>query len=400
MLAEYLSFARSHPHPLAFGLLLASLSSFGQTFFIALSGAGIRAELGISDGQLGLAYAAATLASGFALGWAGRWIDRVTLRRYTLGAALLLALGCLGMALVPGIWALPVAFFVLRIAGQGLLTHTAMTAMARRFGPDRGKALALVAIGFALGEAALPPIAVGLLPLIGWRGLWLCATGVLLLGAWSALRLLPRPEAREPSLPAGKAALRAPSLLRDHRLWLVMPAVLAPSFVVTGFFFHQLRLVTELNWDLGVVAGAFAGYAVARAGAMLRVGPVIDRIGATPLLPYFLLPLTLAMAAIVVGSGSQIAAASYLILAGLTSGVSTTMTTAMWTEFYGTERLGSVRAAVAGAGVIASALAPAAFGWLLDLGVTLHTQAAWSLFGMILAALLTVPVARQWRHGT
>ncbi|MBU8541640.1 MFS transporter [Falsiroseomonas tokyonensis] len=399
MLAEYLSFARSHPRPLAFGLLLASLSSFGQTFFIALSGAGIRADFGISDGQLGLSYAAATLASGFALGWAGRWIDRVTLRHYTLGATLLLALGCVAMALVPGVWALPAAFFLLRIAGQGLLTHTAMTATARRFGPDRGKALALVALGFALGEAALPPMAVGLLPWIGWRGLWWCATGALLIGAWLALRLLPRSEAAPPSRLGSTAAPRPPSLWRDHRLWLVMPAILAPSFVVTGFFFHQLRLAMELNWDLGVVAGAFAGYALARAGAMLRAGPVIDRIGATPLLPVFLLPLTLAMVAIVMGSGSQIAAVSYLVLAGLTSGVSTTMTTAMWTEFYGLERLGAVRAAVAGAGVIASALAPAAFGWLLDLGITLHRQALWSLFGMVLAALLTLPVSRPWRRG-
>jgi MFS family permease len=245
MLAEYLSFARSHPRPLAFGLLLAGLSSFGQTFFIALSGDGVRAEFGISDGQLGVTYAVATLASGFALGWAGRWIDRVTLRRYTLAAALLLALGCFAMALVPGAWALVVAFFLLRIAGQGLLTHTAMTATARRFGPDRGKALALVALGFALGEAVLPPIAVGLLPQIGWRGLWWCATGTLLIGTWLALRLLPRSESTAPSRMAAHAEARPQSLWRDHRLWLVMPAILAPSFVVTGFFFHQLRLAAE-----------------------------------------------------------------------------------------------------------------------------------------------------------
>jgi MFS family permease len=181
-------------------------------------------------------------------------------------------------------------------------------------------------------------------------------------------------------------------------VWLVMPAILAPSFVVTGSFFHQLRLAAELRWDLGVVAGAFAGHAVARAGAMLRGGPVIDRIGATPLLPVFLLPLALAMGAIVVGSGSAVAAIAYLILAGLTSGVSTTMTTAMWAEFYGVERLGAVRAVVAGAGVIASALAPAVFGWLLDLGITLQAQALWSLIGMVIAALLTVPVARPWRR--
>ncbi|MGK7871298.1 MFS transporter [Falsiroseomonas sp. E2-1-a20] len=400
MLAEYLSFARAHPRPLAFGFLLAALSSFGQTFFIALSGAGIRSEFGISDGQLGLGYAVATLASGFALGWAGRWIDRVPLRRYTALSTLLLVAGCVAMAMVPGPLLLVLAFFLLRMAGQGLLTHTAMTATARRFRRDRGKALALVALGFALGEALLPPIAVALLPWLGWRGLWWSAAAALLLGGWTALRLLPQAEATKPPRLSQQAGQRPPSLWRDPRFWLVLPAILAPSFVVTGFFFHQLRLASEVDWDLGVVAAAFGGYAVARAGAVLRAGPMIDRIGATPLLPMFLLPLVLAMTAILVGRGSQPAAVAYLLLAGLTSGVSTTMATALWTDFYGVERLGSVRATVAGAGVIASALAPAAFGWLLDLGIALQTQAAWCLAGMLLASLMTLPVTRKRRRQT
>ncbi|MDO9500066.1 MFS transporter [Falsiroseomonas sp.] len=397
MLAEYLSFARANPRPLAFGFLLAGLSSFGQTFFIALSGTGIREAFGISDGQLGGIYAVATLASGFALGWAGRWIDRVPLRRYTAFATLLLVAGCLAMALVPGPFLLAIAFFLLRMAGQGLLTHTAMTATARRFQHDRGKALAVVALGFALGEALLPPLAIFLLPWLGWRGLWWAAAAALLVGGWAALRLLPAAAPAPPARPGQAAGRPALSLWRDARFWLVMPAILAPSFVVTGFFFHQLRLAAEIGWDLGVVAAAFGGYAVARAGAVLRAGPVIDRIGATPLLPLFLLPLTLAMAAILLGRGSQAAAVIYLLLAGLTSGVSTTMATALWTDFYGVERLGSVRATVAGGGVIASALAPAAFGWLLDLGISLHTQAAWCLGGMIVASLLTLPVTRRRR---
>jgi hypothetical protein len=43
-------------------------------------------------------------------------------------------------------------------------------------------------------------------------------------------------------------------------------------------------------------------------------------------------------------------------------------------------------------------LAPAVFGWLLDLGITLQAQALWSLIGMVIAALLTVPVARPLRR--
>lgn len=63
------------------------------------------------------------------------------------------------------------------------------------------------------------------------------------------------------------------------------------------------------------------------------------------------------------------------------------VTTAMCAELYGVERLDAVRAAVAGAGVIASALAPAAVRWLIHLGITLA-----------LVLLVPVSVARPGRR--
>lgn len=398
--------ARAHPRPPLFAFLLTLLSSFGQTFFVALSGAAIRAELGVTDGALGMAYAAATLASGLALGWAGRGIDRVPLRAYAAGVAALLAAGCAGVALAPGLWVLAGAFFLLRLADRGLMSHTAMTATARQFTQDRGKALGIAALGFAVGQAALPPVAVALDAAIGWRSVWWASIGAILLGTLAALRLLPRPRSAASSRPAaGDAGRRrtasavapaaTPALWRDRRLLLVMPAVLAPSFVTTGLFFHQVRLAEELRWDLGVVAAAFAGFAVARAWAMLRAGPAIDRMGAVRLLPVFLLPLAGAMVAVPLGGGSPAAAVAYLLATGLTSGVTATLTTALWTEFYGVERLGAVRAAAASASVVASALAPAMFGALIDLGVTLRWQAAGCLVYLLAASAVTLPLARR-----
>lgn len=405
MLADYLAFTRAHPRPVAFAFLLCALSSFGQTFFIALSGAAIRLEFTLSDGALGSAYAVATIASGLALGWVGRWIDRLPLRTYVAGVAVMLAAGCMGLALASQLWMLTAAFFLLRLAGQGLMTHTALTATARRFPQDSGKALGLVALGFALGEAVLPPAAVALQAGIGWRGVWWVAAGMVLLGTVAALGILPatRPQPAGGSATAGREAPAAPAphapLWRDRRLLLALPAVLAPSFVVTGFFFHQVRLAAELGWDLGLVAAAFVGFAIARAWAMLRAGPVIDRTGAARLLPLFLAPLALAMGAILLGEGRPLAAVAYLLATGLTTGVSTTLATALWTEFFGPARLAALRAAVAGAGVIASALAPAIFGALLDLGITLRWQAAGCLLGLLAASAITLPLARGPRHG-
>lgn len=397
MVPEYLAFLRAHPRPLAFGFLLAGLSSFGQTFFIALSGEALRIAFGISDGTLGTTYAVATLLSGLALGWVGRWIDRMALPHFTGMAAVPLLAGCVAMALLPGAWALVPAFFLLRMGGQGLVTHTAMTATARRFRRDAGKALALVALGFVTGEAILPPATIALLGWVGWRGMWWLAACLVVLGTAAALALLP---------PGGNSALAAPQvppkaptppLLRDPRLLIVLPAVLAPAFVSTGFFFHQLRLVSELGWSLAVIAGAFAGFALVRAVAMLGIGPWIDRQGAARFLPIFLLPLAGSMVAILLGPGSLIAAILYMLLAGLTTGIATTLTTALWTDFYGPERLGAVRAAVAGAGVVASALAPAVFGLLLDVGIPLRVQAGGCLVYLLAASLLTCWLPRLAR---
>ncbi len=177
-----------------------------------------------------------------------------------------------------------------------------------------------------------------------------------------------------------------------------MPAALAPSFIVTGFFFHQVRLAEELGWDIGMVAAGFAVFAVVRGLATLRAGPAIDQAGAARLLPLFLLPLAGAMGLVMAGPGMAAAIFAYMLGLALTSGVSATLTTALWSQFYGVQRLGAVRAAVAGASVVASALAPAVFGGLLDAGITLRWQAAGCLVFVLAASALTVPVARGVRR--
>ena len=47
------------------------------------------------------------------------------------------------------------------------MMHTALTATARAYPDDAGKALGIASLGFSVAQAALPPLAV---PLIGWMG--------------------------------------------------------------------------------------------------------------------------------------------------------------------------------------------------------------------------------------
>lgn len=53
MVKAYIEFTKTNWQPLLFGALLMALSSFGQTYFVAVSGSYFRESFNLSDGGLG-----------------------------------------------------------------------------------------------------------------------------------------------------------------------------------------------------------------------------------------------------------------------------------------------------------------------------------------------------------
>lgn len=96
---------------LAAGFLLTLFSSFGQTFFIALFGADIRLNFGLTHGSFGSIYSLANLVSGVLMLWVGAALDRVSLRRYAAVATLGLAGACALLASVENVYLLGLAMF-------------------------------------------------------------------------------------------------------------------------------------------------------------------------------------------------------------------------------------------------------------------------------------------------
>jgi MFS family permease len=373
---------------LLFGGLLMAISSFGQTYYVSLFGADFRLAFSLTDGELGAAYAIGTIGSALTLIWVGRLIDRMTVRRYTWCAAALLAGACLLTAGAGSVLVLAVAFYGLRLGGQGLMMHTALTATARSFPQDAGKALGIASLGFSVAQALLPPLAIAILAPLGWRVTWVASAGAVLVGSAVALAFLPRQVDEHAVIAERKkllAAMPRAQLWRDPRMLLTMPAILASPFIGTGFFFHQARLAQEKGWTLGWIAGWFVAFAVCQAFAQVAIGPLIDRFNPRRLMPVFLMPLGMSMLALVV-STSIWAAPVYLILAGLTSAVASTLATALWVELYGPALLARVRSAVEAALVVASGASPVVMGYLIDWGVPLREQAAGCLAYILIAS--------------
>ncbi|MEM7567803.1 MAG: MFS transporter, partial [Pseudomonadota bacterium] len=204
--ASALGFVGANARWLGAGTLLSMSSAFGQTFFISLFNDDIRATFSLSNGGFGTVYAVATLASAATLIPLGRVADRPDIARVVGVAIVCLGLTALGMAALPALahtgWLaiglLVVVIYALRLFGQGLMTHLAMTLMAKWFSRNRGRAIAIAALGLPLSEATFPGLSVRLGEAIGWRGVWLLG-GLALILVIAPLVAFAVSKLREPS---------------------------------------------------------------------------------------------------------------------------------------------------------------------------------------------------------
>ncbi len=368
---------------LAFGFLLAFGSSVGQSYFIGLFGADIRADLSLSHGAFGGIYSAATLASAGSLLFVGKLADQIPPRGAALLTTLWLAGAAVLMAFAANAVMLGAALFALRLGGQGMMSHIALTTLGRWFQRERGRAVALATLGFPSAEAMLPPlVAIGLVQL-GATSVWLIAA-VLMIGLVApTLFVLSTLAGRAQIRAAAAAAPSAPGdetpswtraqVLKDPRFYAICPGLLAAPFIVTGLLFHQSRLVEINAWSLSGFAALFPLFAAAAVASGLLTGALADRYGSRRVLPAYLAPLGLALLLFSVTDSLAIAAVC-MTLTGVTAGGATVLFGTVWAELYGLAHLGAIRALAVSLMVFATALGPGAMGVLIDLGVSLDAQ--------------------------
>lgn len=378
-LADYIAFFSRHRRFLAFGFLLSFASSAGQTFFIGLFGPAIRADFELTHTEWGTFYLIGTLASAVLLPWTGQLIDRFDLRFYVAGALLGLACACFVMSIAHSATLLVLAIFLLRQTGQGVTSHAAATSMARYHGPDRGKALAIASTGMAFAEAILPFLMVLAIASFGWRQTygWAALAIVFVLLPTSLWLLKDHGRRHEQYVAAytkiqtstrpAKGDLTRWQMLSEPRFYLILPAFLAPSYIMTALFFHHLTMADSKAWSGLWMTSQYWVFALSATIASLASGPLIDRFTAARLMPLFLLPSAVGLILIAPAS-SPLWLLPYLAMLGLTAGLAFTGFGALWAELYGAKHLGAIRSLAGSLSVFASALGPVSVGIFLDAG--------------------------------
>ncbi len=375
-----LLFVKTNARWLAGGFLLVFFSSFGQTFFISIWGAEIRADYGLSHGDFGAIYMAGTLASALTLPFLGRLVDHASVARCTVFVIAMLAMATALMAFGSGVVVLILTIYLLRLFGQGMMIHVAVTAMGRWYAANRGKAVSLASIGINFGEALLPTVVVALAAGIGWRQTWLFATLMLVVVALPAIYLLMRVE----RVPRGVVSDDGPQdswirhwtrteMLRDPLFWLSGLGVFAPAFIGTSIFFHQDYLIEFNNWPAQLYYNSFALMAVTTVTVSLLTGLAVDRWSAVQIMPCFMIPL--GAGCILLGSFSEpFVIVIFMVLLGCSYGMTSTLFGALWPEIYGTRNLGSIRSVTIAMMVFLTAAGPGVTGLLIDSGIPFNKQ--------------------------
>ena len=286
-----LGFLRENAKWIAGGFLLTFFSSFGQTFFIGLSGEELRTKFNLSDGQFGGIYMIATIGSAMTLPFLGRVLDYMPgwkVARFVIPA---LAAACILITVAPNVLFLIAALYMLRLFGQGMMTHTAYTEISRWFTNNRGRATSLIVPGHQTGEALLPISFTIIALTLGWQVGWLIGAALLMIVALPLMLNLWRvertPQSADPDIDSDRVGpdKTVAQVASDPVFYALLSGVLAPPFIGTTIFFHQDYLIELRGYDELAFAAAFPVMAVTTVIFALISGQLIDRFGAIRLLP-------------------------------------------------------------------------------------------------------------------
>ena len=265
---------------------------------------------------------------------------------------------------------------MLRQFGQGLSSHAGITSMARYHSADRGKAIALAAIGFAFGEAMLPVIGIYASQIWGWRHTYYGVALVVMCSIVLALWLLKghgnRHAAHNEALDKRNREENAQldytrrQVLAEARFYFLLPAMIAPSMIGTALFFFPAEIASAKNWSSLWLTGNYWLYSLVSVVVTIYSGILIDRFSARRVVPLFLLPLALGLVVALNVSDHAFMVWPYMLLMGVSSGLYFTGLSALWAELYGARHLGSIKSMTNAIMVFSSALGPALVGTLLE----------------------------------
>ena len=362
-----------------FGFIFTFFSSFGQSFFLGLFNSSIRNELSITHGQFGSIYASATLLSSFLLIWVGKKIDDINISKFALFVIILLSFSSFFFSKISSITFLFIAIFLMRFAGQGMMSHTATTTISRYFTKSRGKALSTGWFGLSTAEFILPVLIVYLLAIYDWKNIWLIISIIVIIFLPAASYFLVRNlnfDSRETGDDKNSTFNKIKDwkrieVIKDYRFYIICANMLAMPWIATGTFVYQSFILESKNWGPFIIAQSFMAYSVLSVITLFLSGFLIDKFTSRKLLVFMNIPLLLSVI-VIIYFNHPITSFIFLGLIGISNGFANVLGSSTWAEIYGVKYIGSIKALTTALMVFATAFGTALFGILIDNGFSIE----------------------------
>jgi predicted MFS family arabinose efflux permease len=365
-----------------FGFIFTFFSSFGQSFFLGLFNAPIRNELGITHGQFGSIYASATICSSLLLIWVGKKIDDYRILNYSFFVVILLFVSTLFFSFINSVYFLAVAIFLMRLSGQGLMSHASTTTISRYFEKSRGKALSTIWFGLSTAEFILPVLVTYFFLIYSWRTVWQgIAILVILLLPFVILNTikLVNLDSREADINVKLKKIKIKSwrrrdVIKDYRFYIVSLNMLAMPWMATGIFVYQSFISESKMWAVYTIPKAFMVYSITSIATLFLSGFLVDKFTGRKLILFMNIPLLLSMF-VLFQFNHEVFAYIFLGLIGVSNGLANILGSSTWAEIYGVKYIGSIKALTTAFMVFSTAFGTAVFGLLIDNGFTIENIA-------------------------
>ena len=365
----------------------------GQTIGVSVFTDPVKDALGLSRIQFSNAYMIGTIASSLVIGRAGVWFDTYGARYVAFFAALVLAISLFLCSwsvqmsdsvknlLQKDTWAIPFAimtclFFLLRFAGQGVLTMASRNVIMIWFDKNRGKVNAFSSVALSFGFSSSPIWVDALIESSGWQSTWrYLGYGLLLMSVFIYIFYKNRPEAygllpdgvKEVSDSEEKKVLNRKQFTlieakKTRAFWMYGLILAFNSFFITGLTFHIVSIFKSEGFpkedaisiflpasvvavSISTLANFLSDYLKLRLYLYLMIlGGIIASIG------FLYLPTVAGIPLLITGFGMM-------------SGFFAVLNTIAWPRFYGREHLGAITGKIMSFLILASALAPSIFSW-------------------------------------
>jgi MFS family permease len=369
----------------------------GQTIGVSVFTDPVKDALGLSRNQFSNAYMIGTIVSSLVIGRAGVWFDRYGARNVAFFAALSLGFTlflCSWSAqmslfikelLSTDTWMVPFLlmtflFFLLRFAGQGVLTMASRNVIMIWFDKNRGKVNAFSSVALSFGFSSSPLWINALIEGNGWQQTWqYLAIGLLVFSVFIFFLYKISPE-KHGLLPDGS---KSPTKEEEENMivpkqftlleakkkrafWMYGLTLAFNSFFITGLTFHVVSIFSN------------EGFLKEDAIAIFLPGSVVAVTVST--LFNFLsdyLPLKLYLYLMLLGG--FLASLGFLLLStplgvpmliagfGILGGFFAVLNAVAWPRFFGRTHLGSITGKIMSFLILASALAPSIFSLFLSI---------------------------------